>query len=171
MANGKCGFINTDGNYIINPQFEYATRFFGDIAFISIDDKYGIIDKKGKIIVNPQFNNVLMLPAKNSQMVENNYFDINTLVEHMAKLITENSVDCLNFETPITEVIKRYKMGEEKFNELTNRSNNFDLILTGEENISNYAFLVFKIEVNNYNKNPKLNHYGLKIHRFKRKEK
>lgn len=57
----KYGFIDTNGKYIINPQFEdvdynlmsfYETNFYDDMGIIPIrsDNKYGFIDFSGKLL-------------------------------------------------------------------------------------------------------------------------
>lgn len=163
MADGKCGFIDTKGKYIINPQFDQATRFFGGIAFIYADKKFGIIDKTGSIIVAPQFDYVLTKSVDKLSEVNSKYFNINTIIDHLAKLITKNSVDNMNFETPVAEVVLKYKNAEENFNKYKNSLNRFDLTLIEKENISNYAFLVFELEVNNYDKNPTIDKFRFRI--------
>lgn len=40
---------------MINPQFDEAYQFIGDVAHLKAGDKYGIIDIEGKYKVNPQF--------------------------------------------------------------------------------------------------------------------
>ena len=50
-SDGKAGFIDKDGKYLINPQFEEGTDFYGDIAFVQSADKWGIINKEGKYLV------------------------------------------------------------------------------------------------------------------------
>jgi hypothetical protein len=53
--NGKYGYINPKGEYVINPQFEWADFFSEGLAPVRIDGKHGFIDKKGQIAINPQF--------------------------------------------------------------------------------------------------------------------
>lgn len=57
----KWGYINQKGEYVINPQFEYADYFCDGLAAIvqSVDKKerylYGYIDKKGKQVIKAQY--------------------------------------------------------------------------------------------------------------------
>ena len=55
LADGVFGYINKNGEYIINPQFEYASWFSEGLASVGIGDKYGYINKKGEIAINPQY--------------------------------------------------------------------------------------------------------------------
>ena len=51
----KYGYIDSDGNFVIEPIYDYATSFYGDYAITTIteDDKedevYQVIDKKGNV--------------------------------------------------------------------------------------------------------------------------
>lgn len=50
--NGKFGFVNKDGRFVIKPQFFDANSFYGGMAAVKIkkDDKFGFINKEGKIV-------------------------------------------------------------------------------------------------------------------------
>ena len=52
------GYVDKDGNYAINPQFEGATYFYEGLAAFYNGEQWGFIDKKGKIVINPQFDEV-----------------------------------------------------------------------------------------------------------------
>ena len=51
----KIGFINSDGKWIIEPQFDKARAMNLDLAPISIGKKWGFVDINGKIVIDPQF--------------------------------------------------------------------------------------------------------------------
>lgn len=53
----KYGYINSKGEYLINPQFDLATFFRGDLALVQSGKKYGYINKKGDFTINPIYNN------------------------------------------------------------------------------------------------------------------
>ena len=59
-SDGKYGYIDKTGTYVINPQFEDATHFSEGLAAVKIRSgstgKWGYIDKAGKIVINPQFD-------------------------------------------------------------------------------------------------------------------
>ena len=52
---GRYGYINAEGKYIINPQFDDAGSFSGGLAAVKMG-KWGYIDKSGKVLINPQFD-------------------------------------------------------------------------------------------------------------------
>ena len=54
--NGKFGYINTSGEWKIEPQFKVAKNFSEDLAQASINGKkWGYIDRQGKWVIEPKF--------------------------------------------------------------------------------------------------------------------
>ena len=53
---GKWGFIDGNGNMMIEPQYTSARSFNCGYAAVEIDGKWGFIDEKGKLIINNQFD-------------------------------------------------------------------------------------------------------------------
>ena len=53
--NGKYGWIDKSGSYVIQPQYVQTTDFFEDgfAAVHAKDGKWGVIDKSGKYIITP----------------------------------------------------------------------------------------------------------------------
>jgi hypothetical protein len=50
----KWGYIDHNGTYVINPQFQKAYAFSDGLALVQLsDDKYGYINKKGKYVIDP----------------------------------------------------------------------------------------------------------------------
>ena len=56
MKNGKWGFIDKKGKFLIQPQFEDAAFFSGGLAPVEISGKYGYIDRTGKVVVQPEYD-------------------------------------------------------------------------------------------------------------------
>ncbi len=54
-VNGKYGFINTNGEVVINFQYDFAEAFSDGLALVKKDGKYGFIDKEGKSVIEPHF--------------------------------------------------------------------------------------------------------------------
>ncbi len=52
---GLCGYINTSGEYVINPIFSEACNFSDGLAAVKYKGKYGYIDTTGSFIIEPQF--------------------------------------------------------------------------------------------------------------------
>jgi hypothetical protein len=53
---GKWGFIDETGKFVINPQFDYAGNFKEGLALVMINEKYGYSDKTGFLTIKPQFD-------------------------------------------------------------------------------------------------------------------
>jgi hypothetical protein len=54
--NGYAGYINTKGNFVIKPEFEYALPFHDGIAKVWKEGKPYLIDKKGKILFEHNYH-------------------------------------------------------------------------------------------------------------------
>jgi len=52
---GKLGFVDRTGNWVIRPQFEYASPFANGLASAVQDGKRGFIDRTGNWVIRPQF--------------------------------------------------------------------------------------------------------------------
>ena len=64
---GKWGFINKNGKYVINPQFDKVGYFHCGLAAVRINNnngyysgygRWGFINADGEYVVNPQFDEV-----------------------------------------------------------------------------------------------------------------
>ena len=59
---GKWGFIDKQGKWVIQPQFDDARGFSDGLAAVRMGDydtgKWGFIDEKGKWLIQPQFDDV-----------------------------------------------------------------------------------------------------------------
>lgn len=58
-SNGKWGYIDHAGQWVIDPQFDSAWNFSDGLAPVAISGKWGYIDSRGKFAINPQFDAVL----------------------------------------------------------------------------------------------------------------
>jgi WG containing repeat len=57
--NGKWGFINKKGDFVIAPQFKDAVHFSYGLAGVMIDGKWSYINQEGKEVIAPLFEKVL----------------------------------------------------------------------------------------------------------------
>ena len=55
---GKWGFVDTSGQIIVIPQFDWVWSFSEGFAMVQKDRKWGLIDISGQIVVTPQFDAV-----------------------------------------------------------------------------------------------------------------
>jgi hypothetical protein len=51
LADGKCGYIDRTGKFVIKPDFDSAGSFINGLALVSKNDLMGFIDKTGNAIV------------------------------------------------------------------------------------------------------------------------
>ena len=54
------GYIDQTGKFTINPQFEFAFGFDGDLAPVRVKNKVGLIDKTGRMVVAPAVDDISM---------------------------------------------------------------------------------------------------------------
>lgn len=52
---GKDGFINAEGQFVIPPIYTNVTSFREGLAGVSVNGKYGFIDVSGQMVIPPQF--------------------------------------------------------------------------------------------------------------------
>jgi len=57
-VNGKFGFINAKGHFVIKPAFDQAFLFSDGLAAVRLGQLWGFIDKRGKFIVRPKYKEV-----------------------------------------------------------------------------------------------------------------
>ena len=53
---GKWGFIDKSGKYVIEPIFEDARKFSEGMAAIKLNGKWGFIKKDGAVAINPAYD-------------------------------------------------------------------------------------------------------------------
>lgn len=51
----KMGYQNENKEVVIQPQFEKANNFIGQIAIVEINGRWGVINKLGKFILQPKY--------------------------------------------------------------------------------------------------------------------
>lgn len=54
-TNGKWGFIDATGKFVIPPQFELASWFSEGLAAVRLNGKWGFIDASGRFVIPAQF--------------------------------------------------------------------------------------------------------------------
>lgn len=53
---GKYGLINSEGGWLVEPEYDYIGPFSEGRAVVKKDEKYGYIDKSGMLIINTIFD-------------------------------------------------------------------------------------------------------------------
>ncbi len=70
--NGKYGYIDESGDYVIKPKFQDAWSFIRGSAIVKENGKYGMINKDGEFIIKPTYDSIIpfssscMIAAKDS---------------------------------------------------------------------------------------------------------
>ena len=60
---GKCGYVDGAGNYVIPPRFEAANPFVNGRAWVRENGLIGVIDAKGEWLIPPRFRNAKIFAA------------------------------------------------------------------------------------------------------------
>lgn len=55
-SDGKWGFIDSAGEWIIKAQYEAVDHFENRLCSVKIDGKWGVIDTTGKVVVEPKYD-------------------------------------------------------------------------------------------------------------------
>lgn len=162
------GYINKDGNIIINPQYDNATRFYGEYAFVEMDGRWGIINKEGKYLVNPQFDGVK--PEALVNVIASDYYDCHPFLKAFFDIVYADNAttfDGFGVDSTLNALVKshhkyvaidnRFTMEDRQFRNLTN-----DITLEGE----GYMFMdnIYKKTNDNTDslRRSKLDRYNLK---------
>lgn len=53
--NGKWGYLDTKGQFAIEPRFEEAHRFSEGLAAVLIGKDWGFIDRSGRVVISPKY--------------------------------------------------------------------------------------------------------------------
>ena len=74
--NGLFGYMETDGDIVIKPQFEEASAFSNELARVKIDGEYGYINEDGKVVIPAIYtdgtsfrNNLAFVKAKENHYI------------------------------------------------------------------------------------------------------
>ena len=73
--NGKWGYINLKGEYVIDPQYADARSFSNGLAAVSDGKKWGFVNKDGELAITYQFTDVGYFNKKGCCMVLNEETD------------------------------------------------------------------------------------------------
>src|SRR5262249_18126592 len=56
MKNKKWGYLDTKGQFVIEPQFEEAHSFSEGLAAVLVGEKWGFIDHSGRVVISPRYD-------------------------------------------------------------------------------------------------------------------
>ncbi|OPJ57069.1 WG repeat-containing protein [Alkalithermobacter paradoxus] len=90
----KWGYINNSGDFIIEPQYEYAYDFGeNNIAIVKKNNLYGIIDTLGSYILQPKYNFIDKFHQDRSIVIDNDGFKI---IDERGQEITSRSYNYIS---------------------------------------------------------------------------
>jgi hypothetical protein len=67
---GQWGFVNVEGDLVIEPAYDDARSFSNDVAAVKIEDKWGFIDPEGKLVIEATFDEVKDFSGKGTCFVK-----------------------------------------------------------------------------------------------------
>ncbi len=105
------GIIDRKGSFKVNPQFDFGTSFFGNLAIVSSGGSFGLIDTNGKYIVNPSYKDfsTYLLGTINYYMVKSDFINIDAIVGALRN----------EFEKTVKVGIDTYHQVKEEFGTLS----------------------------------------------------
>ena len=68
----RWGYVSRDGKYLINPQFDLADVFVGDLAKVKMEEKYGFTDRSGRLLNSLLFKDVTPFREGTAWVVKEN---------------------------------------------------------------------------------------------------
>lgn len=66
--NGKFGFKDAQGNIIVQPKYDYASKYENGLVYVNIDNKYGYVNRQGKEVI-PVIYKQVSYTTKNGGMI------------------------------------------------------------------------------------------------------
>ena len=95
---GKFGYINKKGEWVIQPKFKVAKSFSGDLAIAVEGKKWGFIDRKGNWVIEPQFDKAKNFSSGIAVVLKNKrwYYINNTGQEVLQNVTTDKIYDFKN---------------------------------------------------------------------------
>ena len=71
LVEGKWGFVDGTGQYVIEPKYEQVGRFARNgLAPVCVNEKWGYVDRSGQMVIEPQFDRATEFDEKGMAWVE-----------------------------------------------------------------------------------------------------
>jgi len=106
----KWGFINTGGELVIEPVYDFAANFEDSLCSVQINDRWGLIDIYGNKIVEPVFQNRLWI-VDDYILVQGNDGKWGYLDNKGEQVIDYKFEKALNFREGLAPVYREGKWG------------------------------------------------------------
>lgn len=92
-VDGKDGFIDREGNIVIEPTFEKAYPFTDGLAAIQSQGVWGFIDTTGRLVIEPQFISVGLFSEGLATFKDKRYSDKKGYINKLGKVAIEPQFD------------------------------------------------------------------------------
>lgn len=142
QENNLFGFKNKT-TVIIQPKYQYASEFYGNLALIKNNNLWGYIDKNGTEIIKPQFQNAEIMQNGKAKVYLNNKVG---LIDSLGKIIVPIEFESLEENYDGIQLKKGTKVGL-----LTNDGAYIDPIYTEIKISGNF---IYGKEVDEFGVNP-----------------
>lgn len=104
---GKWGYINTKGEYQINPQFESAEYFSDGLARVVSGGKVGYINTKGQYAINAQYEDGTSFEDGVAFVVTSNSYPICINTKGKEVFTMKNTTSCFRFSDGVAAFIDK----------------------------------------------------------------
>ena len=101
--NGKWGYINTNMEFVIEPQFDYAQSFRSDISIAKKGKNNYLIDRKGEIVSSP-YDSLIEFRRDYYVAIINSKYG---LIDNKDSLILELSFENFGGQSKIGYIVKK----------------------------------------------------------------
>ena len=88
-ANKKWGYVNTEGEMVIKPQYDDAQSFSEGLAAVRMGDEYGYINHEGQYVINPQFYVADAFSCGYAQVKKTKYSSYYDYINQKGKIVSD----------------------------------------------------------------------------------
>ncbi len=107
----KWGYIDKEGKYVVNPQFDNAMLFSEGIACVEVDNKFGYISEDGKYLINPIYKDATYFSEGLAGVVIENGYPSYIDKKGEIKFTMNNAERCRVFSEGLAAVLIKNKWG------------------------------------------------------------
>lgn len=99
FQHGNCmGFINMQGDTIIEAQYEFTSQFSEGLASVGIKHKVGYIDTLGRITIEPKYNNAALFKNGVAVVCVGDKRDYYGLIDTLGNYVIDPIYDWISFQ-------------------------------------------------------------------------
>jgi hypothetical protein len=104
-VNGKHGFIDREGQIVIQPRFQMVYPFSEGLAAVQVDGQWGFIDATGQFVIKPQFIMVAPFSDGRARVRLSEFSDPWGYIDTIGRVVIKPQYDCAeDFRNGIAKV-------------------------------------------------------------------